>query len=78
MLSRDWLALWTDNDVPGSVHAQSVTGQSVVVVLPVPDFSMPYNVCCFCLVVLMTFISGGISLVRTAKQLPDSSKSGKH
>lgn len=41
-------------------------GRSLAVVLPVPDFSMPYNVTCLVLVVVLTLVLGSASVMRSA------------
>lgn len=66
---RDWMTLWTDDSMQTFFAgiSQMEAGHSFPVVLPVPDFSMPYNVCCLVLVVVMTYVMGGLALLRNAR-----------
>lgn len=71
---RDWVAFWSganddDGDPYAEVRQRGVAGVGTVLVLPVADFSMPYNVCCFVLVVCITFALGGVSVMRSAARI---------
>ena len=68
MHQGEWMEVWMQSSAKAFFCSKHlvVAGQSIAVVLPLPDFSMPYNVGCFVLVVVMTYIMGGFALVRKA------------
>lgn len=65
---RSWVEVWASRGEAEWPAGQQMlaTSRSIPVVLPVPDFSMPYNVGCLVLVVVLTYVVGGFAQLCTA------------